>query len=511
MIPMPLLNKKRSSTAIALLFLLLVLALTHPTSRSYIPVRLPDWKLYGSAKTNTSRLSVPAEYTPSASHSGFCDNRFSERYLDYLRGHRASYCLPGSHSNLTCFHSHTAEDGSPDSFCLGWGAALDKTSGRFSLDCPTRGLSENETSRGLVPFEQIRGYWYDTGPRVVFDRFVDLDAKAPPPTGELQQRQAEIGARDPPRFYLLLKREGETNPWHCLMEIWSAWMTFDVLRMAADPLRQQEAFFRVPEDVSDTQVVILDDREDGPYLDLWTLFSKRKPVRMEQLLADPTATTTEAGIIVPLAGASNPLWQNDRVVRDCTSATTLRVFVQRVLGFYGTEGPGRDRDKIVVTFIDRKSRRQLSDQQSLLAALAAKVPHIEVQAVDLAALPFSEQLGVARETDVLVGVHGAGLTHTMFMREGVGAVVELQPPELLHNGFRNLAAMMGLNYYRLHGSVGAVGSDSQKSTARKRSRPERRDPWHDADVEVEEDRFLEIVGAAIKSLYTKGAWNYDAA
>ena len=54
---------------------------------------------------------------------------------------------------------------------------------------------------------------------------------------------------------------------------------------------------------------------------------------------------------------------------------------------------------------------------------------------------------MARDSDVLVGMHGAGLTHTMFMEEGRGALVEIQPDRLCHWGFRNVAKMTGHAYF----------------------------------------------------------------
>jgi protein O-GlcNAc transferase len=162
------------------------------------------------------------------------------------------------------------------------------------------------------------------------------------------------------------------NTWHSLMEIFSSWMSFDVLRISGDPLRDNVAFFRVPEDISETQVVILDDRKDGPYFDLWTLFAQRKPLRLKELAEDPAAigTIQNANIIVPLTSRSNPLWQPSPDVQRCTVAPTVSVFVRRVLEFYKVPDPPvrKPGEPIVVTFIDRKSR-PLQNQTALFEDL----------------------------------------------------------------------------------------------------------------------------------------------
>jgi protein O-GlcNAc transferase len=159
--------------------------------------------------------------------------------------------------------------------------------------------------------------------------------------------------------------------------------------------------------------------------------------------------------------------------------------------------------------------RRLQNKTALFDELQKRNSHISVRLVDFATISFSEQLRVARETGVLVGVHGAGLTHSIFMREGAGAIVEIQPRELEHSGFRMVKTMRGLSYFHVHAA-------SVKKEQKRRRRPmpishdsrnsrdvERRDGWHSSDVYIEPERFLDVVESAIKSMYSKGQWDYD--
>lgn len=321
-------------------------------------------------------------------------------------------------------------------------------------------------------------------------------------------------------------------------------MTFDILRMPGGVSKNQTPLFSDPRDSDDTQVVILDDRADGPYFDLWTLYARRKPLRLAELLADPTMVGNlgSVNLVIPLAGSSNPFWQNDAHAEQCTNSQTLNVFSRRVLDFYGIQGPSlRTPEKpIVVTFVWRREHRRLKNEDLLLAELERKNPHISVQMVDFAALPFSEQVGLAQESDVLVGIHGAGLTHSMFMRQGAGAVVEIQPEGLDHHGFRNIAGMRNLGYFRTRAKIippeswspgePAVAVDkiekvertyddeiererrregNQMTRGRGRGRIERREEWHFKDIEIEEGRFFQAVEAAINFMYNKGPWSLD--
>lgn len=92
--------------------------------------------------------------------------------------------------------------------------------------------------------------------------------------------------------------------------------------------------------------------------------------------------------------------------------------------------------------------RKFANAPELVKALDA-TPGVTAQAVALETLGLREQLALALETDVLVGMHGAGLVHTMFLPPWAG-VVELYPayqsPRLRH--FRRLAAWRGLTYRR---------------------------------------------------------------
>lgn len=530
-------SKRAVGIAVVTGSILLLLSFFYLAPRDFIDQHTPKFSSSPESKPNESTevlpLDLPDDYISDVTDSSFCNDRFSPKYLTDLRDTTIQYCSPASQSSLTCFHSHTSKDDNRDTLCVGRGTVLD--AGKFVLNCAIRQPEANETAKGLIRFERIRQYWYDTGPRYILDKYVKLDVESKAISVAQSKGQAETGLGIPPRlFTLLLKREGEGNPWHCLMEIWSMAMTIDVLRMARDPGDGNKPFFNVPEDIAKTQVVILDDRLDGPYFDLWKLFSGREPVRLKDVNQNPETaqllTIPEQRIIIPLAGASNPMWQNDWEVRDCTHSDTLQTFVRRVLKHYNVEPAaaapeGSDPNAIRLTFVDRGTTgtRKLKDRDALLDAVKEKFPSVEIDVVDFGALPFGDQLRVAQKTDVLVGVHGAGLTHTMFLREGVTAVVELQPSDMGGNymGFRNLANMRNVGYFRAHANplrrrstkergeawpARAIMDDDVEYAA---SAVDKRASWHTEDFQMEQEAFVQLVGAAIRTLYSKNMRETD--
>jgi EGF domain-specific O-GlcNAc transferase len=473
----------------AALFLLTILSLYNLQPQTRLRDYLPEWPApaVDSAQNDTQGGGeiggedggqigldqIPA-YNIEPYDTPACAERHGRKYLEGLRNTLTGYCTPDSATNLTCFHSHTASDARIDSLCIGRSAAFDPTDRKFHLGCHLRGLTENETSRGIPQFNALRSYWYDTGPQVVFDRVVKMDADV-------------HVANSTPNYTILIKREGAFNIWHCLMEIWSMIMTIDVLRIAVDP--DTNAPFFTESDAENTQILILDDLEDGPYFDLWTLFAKRPAIRSS---AAPAGMDFE-NIIIPLAGGSNPLWQGDWDPSECEQSELLRTFTHRVLDFYHVDAWAPHSGDLVLTFIDRKESRRLVDYTSYLQELKTRLPHLRVQAIDFSAIPFAEQLRIIRETDILVGVHGAGLTHGMFLRHG-SVMVEILPPALNHKGFRNLAGLMGHTYLSTHA---AKAPETQSSN------------WHTEDVFLEKDRFIDLLGVGVKMLYNKGLRNYD--
>jgi len=503
--------------------------LSHSSVRYPSVARVPDW-LWPSPSKDSESLLPPLwidDLDPLAvadvHESDYCTDRFSPRYLESLRDHSVQYCPSSGSSQFTCFHTHLRDQQSPDSLCIGQGAVLDVAKRAFRLDCEPRGMDVNESARGLVGVDDIQQTWFDTGPRYLIDNFVEFDIKPEPAVPPVDIKRDD----DTPQFTLLLKREGNRNFWHSMMEIFSTTMTFDALRISRDPSNHNRPFFRFPQDVPNTQIVILDDQPNQPWFNLWRMFSGREPVRLKDILTDPARAQEFANqrrnIILPLAGGANPLWHNDWVVRDCRHAPLLRLFVRRVMAHAGLRfetGPRPtaegDKKDIRLTFLKRRGSRKLLRDDALLDAIRLKYPGVEVTSVDMGNLPLPEQLRTIQETDLLLGVHGAGLTHMMFMREGAGAVVEIQPEGLLHKGFRNLAVMTGQKYFVAQAEIVSPEEEERQKQegleGNLKERAARREEkhWQSSAVQIDEARFLALVDAALKSLYNEGLRSHDA-
>ncbi|KAJ5721165.1 uncharacterized protein N7483_009099 [Penicillium malachiteum] len=273
------------------------------------------------------------------------------------------------------------------------------------------------------------------------------------------------------------------------MEIFSMTLTMDVLQMM-QPSNNLHVQYIAERDAANTQLLIFDDEPDGPYFYLWSLFAKKQVVRLKNL----SENTTLENIIVPLPGGSNTLWQGDWEINPCEGSTNLNTFANLVLDLYGIEKIlPRQNDKIIFTFINRVSGRRLVDMEEYLDQLSKMFPQVKIQSIDFAAISYKDQLQIIQNTDIFAGIHGAGLTHGIFLPPG-SAMVEILPYNLNHKGFRNLAALRGHEYFSIHASLN--------------SHPIEKRGWNGDDVHIEIERFLDVMSVAIKSMYNKGLRNY---
>lgn len=431
---------------------------------------------------NTSPLLLPDDYGHLHDDSPHCASLLGLEYLMELRRSRATYCTDAAFQ-FTCFHSQIEQNSRTDSFCVGNAAQIDQALGRFKIGCEMVEPRTIELNESSVPLDKFTQYWYETGPNAIIKEFVEFEPHI----------QSLSPSRENGTNIILIKREGTANPWHSLMEIMSLSMSLDVLQITPSDRPGQEGLaLLTPEDGDNTQVVILDDKDDGPYFDLWRLFAKRPTIR----LSDVPAETNIRDIIIPLAGGSNPVWRGDWEPHDCGHSDLLRTFSRRILRHLDVaEDTGASRDSVVVTFVHRVGTRKLEDIEGHITALKHRYTdtHASINLIDLATLSLAEQVSIVHNSDVLAGVHGAGLTHGMWMRER-SVMVEILPADLNHKGFRNLAGALGHSYFSAHGSATEEHSGN----------------WQNDDVALDRDKFIEIMDLAIKSMYNTGRLNFDA-
>ena len=424
---------------------------------------------------------LPPAYSRKSAQSPECARRLGSSFIKNAVNTSTNYCTDDSSSQLNCFRTHTSVK-TTDIFCIGTPATFDAGESKFQLGCEPASLTKQQKAAGAPKLSNFPSSWYETGPKTILSRHVKLD-----PTQTIQSTTDSL----PKNYTILVRREAPIdNLFHHGMQILSVFLTLDILQLALSPTTNTP--FYSPSDIDNTRVVIFDDHPEGPFYDQWHAFAKRPVTRIKDLSA--ASITEPENIIIPLAGTASGFWQHDWDATPCTESAILQVFSQRMLAFYGVEeDPGPPDRPLVLTFIARTEKRSLIDKEDYIRDLQAAYPDVEINLVNFASLSFAEQLQTVRRTDVLAGVHGAGLTHAIFL-PSASAVVEIMPYGFNHKGFRNLAKELGHGYYTSHAKEDKERKDKG---------------WQFDDVVIERERFMELMGAAIKSMYHRGLRDDD--
>lgn len=109
------------------------------------------------------------------------------------------------------------------------------------------------------------------------------------------------------------------------------------------------------------------------------------------------------------------------------------------------------RDKPRMIYIGRRdaNRRRMGNEEEVRNVLEP----LGVSTVFPEHLPFSEQVRLFSQADVVVAPHGAGLSNAVFCRPGT-SVVEVFSPEYVNPCFWSISQAVGLDYHYLIGDSG---------------------------------------------------------
>ena len=117
---------------------------------------------------------------------------------------------------------------------------------------------------------------------------------------------------------------------------------------------------------------------------------------------------------------------------------------------------GRTSRVVVVTVVDRaRTFRLLNCREiaSQFARVGARLAlNVSVRVVVFERLPLREQMAIAVGTDVLVGMHGNGLTWAAFMARG-SALVELWPSVAYNSNYEHIAGRAGVRRWQVLGGA----------------------------------------------------------
>ncbi|XP_051873757.1 EGF domain-specific O-linked N-acetylglucosamine transferase isoform X2 [Pristis pectinata] len=138
------------------------------------------------------------------------------------------------------------------------------------------------------------------------------------------------------------------------------------------------------------------------------------------------------------------LFYNTPLVPDCFSTGMFRAFSQHVLFRLNITQDIPVIGRIRITFLVRSTQyRRILNQDELVKALKT-VSVFDVRVVDYKDIGFSEQLKITHNSDIFISIHGAGLTHLLFLPDWA-VIFELYNCED-DRCYLDLARLRGIHY-----------------------------------------------------------------
>jgi len=141
------------------------------------------------------------------------------------------------------------------------------------------------------------------------------------------------------------------------------------------------------------------------------------------------------------------LFYNTPLISGCKNSSLFKAFSEFITFRLGVTREGRpDANRLRVTFLSRRTRyRRVLNENALLASLQS-TGNYDVNFVQFShsGPMFRDQIKIIQETDILIGIHGSGLTHLLFLPDWACLF------ELYHCGdpscYGDLARLRGVNH-----------------------------------------------------------------
>uniref|UniRef100_A0A7N6B279 EGF domain-specific O-linked N-acetylglucosamine transferase n=1 Tax=Anabas testudineus TaxID=64144 RepID=A0A7N6B279_ANATE len=137
------------------------------------------------------------------------------------------------------------------------------------------------------------------------------------------------------------------------------------------------------------------------------------------------------------------LFYNTPLISDCYSEGIFRAFSQHVLHRLNIRQDGPKEGRVRVTLLARSTEyRKILNQVEVSAAPPSHPPYcLSLSSLDV---PFLEQLRITHNSDIFIGMHGAGLTHLLFLPDWA-VIFELYNCQD-ESCYRDLARLRGIRY-----------------------------------------------------------------
>lgn len=325
-----------------------------------------------------------------------------------------------------------------------------------------------------------------------FGGISDWTPELPALTGGAKARSCDVVIREPT---LLIKPDSRANIYHGLCDHVNLFLS---------------AWIAGWQDADDLQIVTWEpaarsERVSSGWYELYDAFTTR-PVRPLGFWAGRSVCFENVVFAVNPRSSGTFFYNMDvpgRAERCRSGADGLvRAFAERTKARVLARPPRRPGpdDPVRVKVMSRSAgtgttsgTRHVTNEDALIAALRRRVPGIEVEVVNFdwnGRPPIAGQLALMADTDVLVGMHGAGLVHALWLPEWAVLFEIYNCGDV--NTYSDLARLAGVGYLTL------PEADVRRQAPAVAVEEERRANPKFWNYEVSEDAFVAQVAEAVR-------------
>lgn len=257
----------------------------------------------------------------------------------------------------------------------------------------------------------------------------------------------------------------------------------------------------------DNQIIVWDNQLPRSNFELmWSVFSRNKPMSIREF--EGKRVCFKKVIFSLLPRMVNGLYYNTPLIPGCSKSGLFDAFNKHVLHRlripqnYDLKSHRTTKNELIrVTMINRSTaQRKLLNQNALRAALSNISSNYQVHLIDYAQLNLPDQLMFSQNSDILIGLHGAGLTNSLFLPDWA-AMVELY--NCKDKSYHDLARLRGVSYFTFdEGSESAVEKVPIEDASELKKLKDRRLVDHEkfSNYRINQEEFISLVERAIEKV-----------
>ncbi|CAL7950413.1 unnamed protein product [Xylocopa violacea] len=152
------------------------------------------------------------------------------------------------------------------------------------------------------------------------------------------------------------------------------------------------------------------------------------------------------------------LYYNTPLIYGCENSGLFKAFGDHVLHRLHIPLHERKSQRIRVTLLSRDTQyRNILNEDELVKALKENPEYKVKKVIYNKKISFKKQLEITRNSDIFIGIHGAGLTHLMFLPDwaAVFEIYNCEDPGC----YKDLARLRGVKYYTWENTSKLVQQD----------------------------------------------------